>query len=255
MSGSINRVSSCSARDGTRMRCSSAKTLVPGRSRTDNRYESVATRRSPSGSAAINTPVRIGRESSELAAGTTWRNAASSAPGAMVTPSPTTSGSCGYSSAGMVRSVNDDGPASRWTDPSSSATSTAPGATTRTTSASSFAGTTTTPSSWPATSIDTVIVRSRSLPVMTSSSPVSARRRPASTAREPRFDTARPAVVSASSSTSRSHRNFTWKRSSGLSTDGPGVGEGPSGGSRCVDVWATPYLPRSGGWWRVWSSC
>ena len=48
----------------------------PSRSLTDRRYESVDTNRSaPSSSAAINTPVKMGRESSDDADLTTWLRA------------------------------------------------------------------------------------------------------------------------------------------------------------------------------------
>ena len=62
-----------------------AEHVVPGRSRTASRYESVATSRSPSSSAAISTPVRIGRASSVLAARTTWRSASANAGAGSVT--------------------------------------------------------------------------------------------------------------------------------------------------------------------------
>src|SRR5207249_2388827 len=52
------------ARPGTSTFWPSRNTVWPGRSRTANRYESVATNRSPPGSAAISTPVRIGRVAS-----------------------------------------------------------------------------------------------------------------------------------------------------------------------------------------------
>ena len=48
---------------------------VSGRSRTASRYESVATMRTPSSSAAMSTPVSTARASSVLAARTTWRSA------------------------------------------------------------------------------------------------------------------------------------------------------------------------------------
>ena len=67
------RATSCSARDGISTLWPSSSTEVPGRSRTASRYESVETSRRPPPSAASSTPVRIGRDSSFEAAGTTWR--------------------------------------------------------------------------------------------------------------------------------------------------------------------------------------
>ena len=74
----------------------------------------------------------------------------------------------------------------------------------------SLAGMTATPSCSPVTVLSTRIVVSRSLPVRRSWSPVSSKRMPLSTGSElPRLVTARPAAETASTSSSRSHRNFT----------------------------------------------
>ena len=56
------------------------------------------------------TPVRIGRESSVLAAGTTWRSASAKSAAASVTASPVGSGSRGNSSAGISRTANCERP-------------------------------------------------------------------------------------------------------------------------------------------------
>jgi hypothetical protein len=83
----------------------------------------------------------------------------------------------------------------------------------RTISPANLPGRTTTPSDSPLTVIDTSMVRSVSLPVSWSALPVSCARIPDSTGiAPPRVDTARPALPSASTKTSRSHRNFTAAR-------------------------------------------
>src|SRR5204863_2273311 len=74
-------------------------------------------------------------------------------------------------------------------------------------------GSTTSPSDSPLTVTDAWIVRSVSLPVSWSSLPDRRARIPDSTGMAPpRVETARPAVPSASTRTSRSHRNFTAAR-------------------------------------------
>ena len=204
-------MSSRKALDGTRTCWSAAKTEVPGRSRTANRYESVATRRSPSPSAAINTPVRIGRLSSTLAADTTCRSASANAAASSSTVCSAGSGNCGNSWAGIVRTENCDRPELMRASSSVSSTSTAFGSSARTMSVTNFAGRTPTPSEPPDTVVDTAIVRSRSLPVNRRSLPANSRRTPDNTGRAPpRLVTARPAAPSASTRTSRSQRNFTF---------------------------------------------
>lgn len=181
---------------------------MPGKSRTARRYESVDTKRSPSPSAARSTPVRIGRESSPDAAFTTCLSASDSAAALSVTPSPSGWSSRGKSSAGIVRIENSDRPAVICTSSPSTTTSTAPGLNARTMSAMSLLGITTTPSVSPETVSVCEIVRSRSDPVTRSASPERSRCRPESAILPVRPPTARPVVLSASRSTSRSHRNF-----------------------------------------------
>ena len=60
---------------------------MSGRSRTASRYESVATMRTPSSSAANSTPVITPRASSVLAARTTWRSASANVADDSVTAS------------------------------------------------------------------------------------------------------------------------------------------------------------------------
>lgn len=167
------------------------------------------TSRRPSSSAAISTPVSTGRLSSVDAALTTWRSPSERSPAARVTDSPTGSGRLGYSSAGIEFKKNSDRPPeTRGRSPVASI-SIAPGSKCRTMSAANLAGSTATPSCAPATSIHEVIVSSRSLPVTDSRSPVRERRTPERTGRTLRVVEARPAMARASTSTSRSHRNFT----------------------------------------------
>src|SRR4051812_3281476 len=219
------RASSDSAREGTSTCWPSESTAAPGRSRTASRYESVATSRKPPSSDASSTPVRIGRASSELAAGTTCFNAAASSLAEIVSGSPAGSGNLGYSSAGRIRIVNSARPEVIRASSSSMSTTTAPAGKARTISAASRPGSTTKPSLSPLTLIDTSIVRSVSLPVSCNSLPASCARMPDNTGMAPpRVDTARPALPSASTNTSRSHRNFTATRFLALRFLGTAVG-------------------------------
>ncbi len=181
---------------------------MPGRSRTASRYESVATSRSPPPSAVNITPVRIGRDSSLDAAGTTWRSPSANCPVSSVTLSPPGSASCGYSSTGIRCSENSERPPTMRPSVPSVDSSTAPGSSSRMISRARRAGRTALPSSSPATLTVAEIVRSRSLPVISSRSPSSCSRSPDSTGSDPPRPAARPAVVRASTSTSCSHLNF-----------------------------------------------
>jgi len=170
----------------------------------------VATRRRPPLSAAMSTPVRMGRASSELAAGTTWDRASDRSAPARVTACSAGAPSRGNSSAGSSRMDEVKRPEVIWASSPSTAISTRPESRDRTTSEAILAGMTATPSAWPATWVVTDTVRSRSLPVSRRVSPSSSRRTPDSTGRAPpRLATARPAVPRASTSSSRSQRNFT----------------------------------------------
>src|SRR4051794_27122496 len=234
------RLSSSSAREGTRTCCPSARTEVPGRSRTESRYESVATSRSPPASAASSTPVRIGRASSELAAGTTCLSASASSPAFKVSGSPATSARRGYSSAGSTRIANSERPEVMWASSSSTTTTTAPAGRARTISPARRPGRTLTPSSSPLTLTDTWMVRSESLPVSCSEPALSSARMPDSTGIDPpRVEIARPALPRASTRTSRSHRNFT----AALFLDDLFRGRG----SRACGLWMNSGSSRSGG--------
>ena len=154
---------------------------MPGRSRTASRYESVATRRRPSPSAAMSTPVRIGRASSLRAAGTTWRRASASSDGVErdgVARRARRAG--GTRRPGTPGRENCERPAVMRASSPSTSTSTAPGwqrlARRRTRAAP--AGRPRRPRARTPSVIVTEIVSSRSLPV-------SAARRPASSTRIP----------------------------------------------------------------------
>ena len=124
----------------------------------------MATRRSPPSSAAMSTPVRIGRESSLDAARVTWRRASVRPSTGRVTVSPVGTGRRGKSPAGWVRTVKCDRPEAMRISSSSASTATAPGSRARTMSVTSRPGATATPSALPLTVVSTVIVRSRSVP-------------------------------------------------------------------------------------------
>ena len=79
--------------------------LVPGKSRTASRYESVATRRNPSGSADINTPVNGKRCMSVLAARTTCRSASDNKTAESVTGGALAGVICGKSLVANVATV------------------------------------------------------------------------------------------------------------------------------------------------------
>ena len=146
-------MSSLSARDGTRTRWPSREDpRSPRRSRPASRYEWVATRRSPSASAAIETPVRMGRESSPDAARVTCRSASARAVARERHRHPHWGpAAAGKSAAGWVRTVKCDRPAAIRNSSSSASRDTAPGSRARTMSVTSRPEAITTPSLMPLT--------------------------------------------------------------------------------------------------------
>ena len=225
----------------------------------------MATSLRPPSSALRSTPVRIGRESSELAAGVTCVSAAPKAPASSVTASPSGSARRGNSSAGISRISNSAEPPVTRACSSSVSKRTRPSSTERTTSEARRAGSTTTPSSSPFTPTVTEMVRSRSLPVTCRSPPASWRRTPDRTgSAPPRLATARPAVPRASAKTSRSQRNFMSAspgpsrgsprsyggRANGTSSISPAFGHGERSCSRettkCCGLGTTTRLRWSG---------
>jgi hypothetical protein len=205
------RCSSVRARAGIRIwSVPSGSGPVSVRSRSARRYESVATNLVPEPSAATSTPVRSGRASSFDAARTTCRRASDNAAAGSVTWSGRGSGRTGKSSTAKVRTTNFERAAEISTSSSPPSNVTAPGSSDRTMSTARRAGVTNAPSSRPITSTSTRTVRSRSVPTTVSPFPATSTRTPVRAAAvEPRLVTARPAVASASTSVSRSQRNFT----------------------------------------------
>ncbi len=203
--------SSVRARDGISSGRSKPPGAVPVRSRIARRYESVATRRRPSGSGENSTPVSARlRLSSRDAAFTTWPRPSASAAASSSITWPVGSGSWGHCSEGISLSENSERPEVIRTSVWSLTTSTAPESSDRTMSFA-FAGMTMRPSSSPRTSSSAVMVSSRSVPM-------SWRRPPSSSAFTPdatpwcalRLPAAgRLTSARASVSTSRSHRNRT----------------------------------------------
>ena len=185
-------------------------TETSGKSQTASRYESVATSRNPSSSEVNSTPVRIGRDSSLLAARSTWPTACRNIEAGRVTAASAGWPRRGKSSIENGRTVNEErSPVISTVSPPAS-TTTAPGASVRTASAVSRPGTTQEPSRSPLTSMVRWIVSSRSVPLISRREPSRINRTPARTGCEPaRPCAARAAVARASPSTSRSQRNFT----------------------------------------------
>ncbi len=158
----------------------------------------------------MRTPVNCWRASSVLAARTTWPRAAD-----MVDPE-STKGSLdgdpieGKSATAIGRTANWLRCAEIETFSAVSSMSTLPAGSALTMSAVSRAGITVDPAASIPTGTETLIVSSRSVPVMVNTSSATSRRTPDSTGDVPvEFVAPRPAVASAVAKISRSHRNFT----------------------------------------------
>ena len=239
-----NRWSSPSARLGSTTRWPWPSTLVTARSRTARRYESVATRRRPSGSAAINTPVSARRCMSVLAARTTWRSASANNGAEMVTGGADARVTLGKSVAAKVDTVV-------WNRPEVTTTSsfwvsmiTLPSGVERTMSLRSFALATTTPSPCPPTVSTNCTERSLSVHVIVSSSPVSDSRTPESAGMALlRVDATRAHAPRASAKTSRSTRNFMGTTSLVVHCCLWMDKEISSNGNKCCGLWVSHSIP------------
>ena len=131
----------------------------------------MATSRNPSSSEVNSTPVRIGRDSSLLAARSTWPTACRNIEAGRVTAASAGWPRRGKSSIENGRTVNDErSPVISTVSPPAS-TTTAPGASVRTASAVSRPGTTQEPSRSPLTSMVRWIVSSRSVPLISRREP------------------------------------------------------------------------------------